>query len=118
MLIKIPFKTPTTNHLYYHKGNIKILKKDAREIRDKIINICSKLKHNFGEGLLRVNVWIHEQWYYKNGSICKKDIANREKFLIDSVFKGLGIDDKIIFEHHMFKVDDNQEFAEIQIDEI
>jgi len=45
----------------------------------------------------------------------EKDIANRKKFLIDSVFRGLGLDDSFIFEHTMFKVQSEEEKAAITI---
>jgi len=39
--IIIPFKTPTVNHLYWHKGNMKILTTPAREFRKKIEKIIN-----------------------------------------------------------------------------
>ena len=45
----------------------------------------------------------------------KKDIANREKFLIDSVFNALGLDDCFIFEHAMRKAQSDEEKAIIII---
>jgi len=107
--IKIPFKTPSINHLYYHRGNMKILTKEARELKEEIKQIVYKS---------RVEVEIHENWLTKKGEIKKKDIANREKFLIDSVFAALGMDDKFIFEHSMKKVQDDQEFAVITIQKL
>ena len=89
MKIILPFKTPTINHLYYHKGNIKIMKKEAKDLRKEIIEIVLKSKTLF-KGLenhpLGVDVAIFENWHCKDGSIKKKDVANREKFLIDSVY--------------------------------
>ena len=37
--ITIPFKTPTVNHLYWHRGNIKIMTKEAKELRKEIEDI-------------------------------------------------------------------------------
>ena len=36
MIIRIPFKTPTVNHLYGHHGNRKYLKPEAKKLREKI----------------------------------------------------------------------------------
>ena len=116
--IKIPFKTPTSNHLYWHKGNIKIMKSEAKELRERINQICLEIPNTLKEGLkekLKVEVEIHENWYTKKWGIARKDISNREKFLTDSVFKSLGIDDKLIFEHTMKKVQSETEFAIIKI---
>ena len=100
---------------------MKILTKEARELKEEIKQIVYKslpfVCSNLNDGL-RVEVEIHENWITKKGEIKKKDIANREKFLIDSVFAALGIDDKFIFEHSMKKVQDDQEFAIIKIEEV
>lgn len=120
--IRLPFKTPTINHLYWHKGNMKIMKTDAKRIREEIVDIVKKSLpfaiSNIDNGL-KVTVEVHEDWFTKEGKVKKKDIANREKFLIDSVFNSLGIDDKFIFEHHLWKVqNDLEEFSIIKIEEI
>jgi len=36
-------------------------------------------------------------WYYKNGNVKKKDVQNMNRLLIDAVFRGLGIDDSVLF---------------------
>jgi len=115
MIITIPFKTPTINHLYWHKGNIKIIKKEARELREKIKEIVDNLPIIIMAGNLKVNIDIHEDWLCKDGSVKRKDILNREKFLVDSVFDALGIDDKYIYEHTMRKVQSKKEFAIVTI---
>ena len=116
--IVIPFRTPTVNHLFWHKGNIKIMKTEAKELREKIRKIVIKslpfVCPNLNDGL-KVVVEIHEDWYTKKGTVKRKDISNREKFLTDSVFKALGIDDKFIFEHTMKKVQSKNEKAVIII---
>ena len=120
----IPFKTPTINHLYYHRGNMKILSKEARELRAKIEELLDKehiheavevIKEN--DCKLRVLIRIQENWLTKKGEVKRKDIANREKFLIDSVFNALGIDDKMIYEHTSMKVQGEDECAIVNIEE-
>lgn len=119
--ITIPFKTPTINHLFWHKGNIKIMKTEAKKLREEIKKIVLKdisfVCPNLNDGL-KVIVEIHEDWFCKNGSVKRKDIANREKFLTDSVFDALNIDDKYIFEHIMKKIQSNEEKAVIKIEEL
>ena len=116
--IKIPFKTPTCNHLYWHRGNMKIMKTEAKELREEIKQIVYKslpfVCVNLNDGV-KVEVEIHENWFTKKGDVARKDIANREKFLIDSIFKALNIDDKFIFNHNFLKVQDEKEFALIKI---
>lgn len=121
MIIKIPFKTPTINHLYWHRGNIKIMKTEAKELREEIRKIVIKslpfICPNLNDGL-KVVVEIHENWFTKKGVVARKDISNREKFLIDSVFKALNLDDKFIFEHVSLKIQDDEEFALIKIEKM
>ena len=119
MKLTIPFRTPSVNALYgttFRHGGM-YLKKEAKDLKKEILNLISVSTPNeFSNGTnkeLKITVKIFEDWYTKKGDIKKKDISNREKFLIDSVFEGLGIDDKQIFEHNMIKVQSKDEKAEI-----
>jgi len=123
MIIELPFKTPTINHLYYHRGSFKVLTKEARELRNEIVSIVQSSinkdeLNELEDKELSVIVEVYEDWYCVDGSIKKKDIANREKFLIDSVFLGLEIDDKQIFESKFIKKQANKEKSIIKIQEM
>lgn len=120
--IKIPFKTPTINHLYWHRGNMKIMTTEAKKLRKKINEIVwAGLNEwdplDYVNKKLKIEVEIHENWLTKKGEVKKKDILNREKFLIDSIFNSLSdlYDDKFIFEHTMKKIQSEEEFAIIKI---
>ena len=122
MEIKIPFKTPSINHLHGHnKFGAFYLKPEAKKLREEIKEIVMKslpfVCPNLNAGL-KVIVEIHENWFSKKGQALRKDVANREKFLIDAVFDALDIDDKFIFEHNLSKVQDEEEFALIKIESI
>ena len=124
MIFTIPFKTPTINHLYWHRGNIKIMTKDARDLKKEIIEIIhsqqvlAPISSKPADTYLRVEVDVYEDWHTIEGYVKKKDIANREKFLIDCVFEGLGIDDKFIFIQTMRKVQSCEEKSVIKIEVI
>jgi len=114
----IPFKTPSINHLYGQHGFHKYLKPEAKKLREQINQIVQKIgvsSFSSTSGPFKITVEIYEDWYTKNGEVKKKDISNREKFLIDSVFEALNIDDKMIFEHTMRKIQSNEEKAVIKI---
>ena len=109
MIIKIPFRTPTVNHLYCYTRRGCFMKKEAKELRKEIVKIVDKQPTeeiaSLKNKILGVDVAIFERWYNLDGITVKKmDIANREKFLIDSVFEGLGIDDKFVFYQSMRKL--------------
>ena len=118
MEIEIPFKTPTINHLYGQHGVHKYLKPEARALRDEIEKIvfdCAQVPPLNKK--LSVTVQIHENWLTKKGDVKKKDVSNREKFLIDSIFDAIGVDDKMIYKHTMEKIQSNEEKAVIKIEE-
>ncbi len=123
MKIVIPFRTPTINHLYGQRktgfGQTRFLKKEAVELREEIKKICQKKNVGKLRGKkLKLNVEVYENWHTKKGEVKKIDISNREKFLVDSVFLGLGLDDKFIFEHTMKKIQSDKEKSVIIIEEL
>lgn len=119
MKFVIPFKTPTINHLYGQSGYRKFLTKEAKILREKIKEIVSEQNDDLIiGGKLSIEIKIHEDWYCKNGTIKRKDISNREKFLVDSIFEDLNLDDKQIFTHIMIKIQDKEEYSEITIQNI
>lgn len=112
----IPFKTPTINHLYGQYGYRKFLKPEAKILREKIKQIIYNQNDDLViDGRLSIDIQIHENWLNKNRSIKRKDISNREKFLVDSIFEDLNVDDKQIFKHTMTKIQDTEEFIEVEI---
>lgn len=110
MIITIPFKTPTINHLYGFRGFHKFITKEAKEVKAKIAEeVKEAMKNQYiwtGEVApkLDVQIAIYENWLTKKGEVARKDISNREKFLMDSIFEALGIDDRFIFKHTMIKI--------------
>jgi len=118
MIIEIPFKTPSVNHLYFNWQNRRILTKEARNLKKEIKEIVDKsfFKKESLEGEeLEVEVEIYENWYTKKNKVKRKDVSNREKFLIDAVFDVLGLEDKFIFKHTMKKIQSQTEKAIINI---
>lgn len=119
MKIIIPFKTPTINHLYWHKGNMKIMTTEAKKLRERINEICFFLdKTGLGNKKIDMFIDIYENWETKKGEIKKKDLLNREKFLVDSIFEAIGIDDKFIFKQTFRKIQSDEEKAVIEIREL
>lgn len=117
MNITIPFKTPTINHLYGFRGYRKFLTKEAKDLKKEIKEIVDKIpSEDFEDEKLSVTIFIYEDWYTQYDEVKCKDLSNREKFLTDSIFEALGLDDKYIFEHVMKKVQSEEEKAEINIE--
>lgn len=95
---------------------MKILTKEANEIRKKIDNIVKDMNvKELQDKKLNITIDIYEDWTTKVGDVKKKDIANREKFLVDSIFKSMGIDDKFIFKQTFRKIQSKEEKAVIDI---
>ncbi len=100
---------------------MKIIKTSARELRERITGIVNKQNLDPNpdkEYKLKVEVEIHENWLTKKGITKRMDIMNREKFLTDSIFKALGVDDKFIYEYNIKKIQSKTEKAVIKISEI
>lgn len=123
MEINLPYKTNfSVNSMYRVTRQGKFLKREALNLRTKIIEDVKKqmdLVHRYDCVKLTVGIIFVENWLYKNGEIRKADLDNRLKFLIDSVFKALDLDDKMIYEIYARK--EHNELAEatvITIDEL
>jgi Holliday junction resolvase RusA-like endonuclease len=113
--IVIDKKTPSINHLHGHNkfGNF-YLKKEGRELKkyilEKVKNQVPKTKlKSFQNTKLSIIVEVYENWYTKKGTVKRADLANKEKFLTDSVFDALGLDDCFIFEYTMKKIQSKDE---------
>lgn len=113
--IVIDKKTPSVNHLYGHNrfGSFYI-KKEGKDLRKYIFekiedSVPKNILQNFLNTKLSVVVEIHENWHTKKGTVKKKDVANREKFLIDSVFGALGLEDSFVFNHNLIKIQNEDE---------
>ena len=119
MKLTIPFKTPSINHLYSQRGYRKFPTKEAKEIRKDINTLIKHKKidiESFKDKELNVNVKLYENWYNKNNTIKRADCTNRSKFLDDSVFDSLGLDDKQIFNYTIEKIKSDIEYAGIFIE--
>jgi len=122
MIITIPFKTPTINHLYGFRGFHKFITKEAKEVKKKIaeeVKAVMKEQYIWTGNItpkLQVQIAIYENWLTKKGDVARKDISNREKFLMDSIFEALEIDDKFIFKHTMVKIQSEIEKAVVTIE--
>jgi len=113
-MFTVQSKTPSVNHLYgQSKFGTRYMKPEAKALKLEIIeSIREQAKrqkfvlNDWTERLLTVTVTVTEDWFTIKNTAKKKDIANREKFLIDSVFEALGLDDKHIWKHTMIKKTD------------
>jgi len=115
--IEIPFETPSTNKLYPQFKGRRILSEEARALKESIGWIILKQKTDgkiivpecFKTDPLFVVIAVYDNWFTKKGKIKKKDVCNKEKFLIDSIFKSLELDDKNIFHATIVKMQYDKE---------
>jgi len=118
MKIVVPLNTPSVNHLYGRRGFRSYLKPEAKELRKEIIEIVQQTAADpifLPQRPLEIHIKIYENWYNKDGTIKRKDIGNKEKFLVDSIFEGLNADDKVIFKHTMEKIQSDEEKFEVEL---
>jgi len=128
MEINLPYKTNfSVNSMYRVTRQGKFLKREALNLRTKIIKDIKDIKDVKNKGQyetlrdkkLTVGIIFIENWLYKNGEERRADLDNRLKFLIDSVFKGLNLEDKMIYELYARKEQSElSEETRITIDEL
>lgn len=115
----IPFKTPTVNTMYATFNGHRIKSKEARELSKEVDLIVKSTPTEIIKGELSVNITIYSNWHNKDGSIKKRDIANLEKFITDSIFNNLEeMDDSQIFEINLKKIQCVEEITEVEINKI
>lgn len=118
MKIIIPFKTPTVNLMYATFRGYRVKSKEARELAKEVDLIVKSTPTEIIKGELNVNITIYSNWYNKNGTIKKRDIANLEKFITDSIFSNLeDMDDSQIFNINLKKIQSDKEYTEVEIKE-
>ena len=122
--IEIPFKTPSINLMYVTwspRGSartMRIKSKEAKAAAKEVEKIVKESSIEQIDGELEVSITIYSNWYNKDGTIKKKDIANLEKFITDSIFASIeGMDDKQIFKITMNKIQSTEERSVIKITE-
>jgi len=114
--ITIPFKTPTVNLMYSTFRGHRVKSKQARDLSKEVKEIVLNTPTQIITGELEATIDIYSNWYNKDGTIKKRDIANLEKFITDSIFENLDqMDDKQIFKITMNKIQSREEKSVIGI---
>ncbi len=89
------------------------------EVFPQVQDAYAKCKNKYEGGLIVAVVHVHTQFFTKGGEVKVLDIDNFAKQIIDSVFPPLGINDKMIFDLRLRKVQyDGQPKCEIRLKEI
>jgi len=131
-IISIACKTPSVNALYgtfiipskngKRPNIIRGMKTDAKhlkkEVENKLFTLDTSKFDKFKEKKLFVTLAVHGNWYNKDKTVKKKDLANYEKFITDTVFEYLGLKDQFVFEYYMLKVQSDTEGFVLQIEDL
>ena len=116
MKFKIPFKTPTINTMYATFHGHRVKSAESRKLAEQVKEIVLNSPTEILEGELVVTIDIYSNWYNKNGTIKKRDIANLEKFITDAIFSNLeDMDDKQIRKITMNKIQSDEEYSIVEI---
>lgn len=118
--IKIPMLPPSANAIYApvnlgRKGQSIIMKKGAVEwIKQATLFLPPrKVPDNVK---LRMELEYHANWYTKDGSVKQKDVRNYEKLVCDTVCRRYGINDKLVWESLVTKVQsDEKEYVMVKL---
>lgn len=61
------------------------------------------------DGRVGIRFSVHDDWYFKNGKMRKKDVHNLCKVLTDLVTEKMGFDDSLVWEFQAVKVQDKKD---------
>jgi len=119
---RIPSLPPSVNNLYYHiKGHFGeyqyVLKPEVRLWKTKAKEFIPLFKPvDHPTGLLYLHFTAVASWYYKNGSIKRRDVANFDKVIVDTVFEKLGIGDEFVWDRRCTKRhSETEEYVEVEL---
>lgn len=102
----------------------RILTKEARQFKENVTRVCEDefdllwkfVKEIKDNEILKVEYLFCSRWINKNGTNKKKDVANFEKLLTDSIMGCMKIDDKMIWNIRMIKLhSETKEFVLVKI---
>lgn len=113
--ITIPFASQSVNKMYATFRGNRIKSRESREYSEKVKKVIENGSYEKLEGELNILIEIYSNWYNKNKTIKKKDLANFQKSTVDSVFDALEMDDSQIFKMILKKIQSNEEKSEITI---
>lgn len=117
--ITLPFVPPTTNKLYTKYGFIEKPTKESKELIKKISQICQYLREDillFVDVPLKVTIELHSNWLTQKNTIKKSCIEKRATFIKNSVFNAIEIDDKMIVDYTLRKIQSEEEKTIITIE--
>ena len=117
---KIPMLPPSLNSIYkinYVKREC-YMDKNARKFKCDAKLYTPNLSGKYVEGTkLIISVKYYGNWKNKDGSIKRKDGQNLDTCLYDAIFEKMGVDDKVAFKGSWEKIQSDEEFTIVKIEE-
>jgi len=112
----IPNLPPSVNSLYniIHAQRRIYLKPEARKWKTDAKLFMPVLACE-GWETASIALYLHGNWYFKNGNRRKIDLQNLEKLIIDAVSEKAGICDSVFFSKHSRKIQDEKEEVRVKI---
>ena len=119
MQFKIPALPPSDNVLYgiNYRKRCKYMTREGREFAMLVKKSTPPFSFKEQQPLI-VSVEFHGAWYNKgNKKIKKKDVQNLGKCLFDAIFEKGGVDDSHAWECSFLKVQDEEVYTLVNIEE-
>ena len=106
----VPGVPPSYNQSFKIAFKLKqvYLSPDAKRFKDKVM-IHIPYFEIPDEAKITIIIKYHDNWYYKNGKLKRKDVQNMDKLIIDAIFKRLGVDDSHVWCNVNVKVQNMEE---------
>jgi Holliday junction resolvase RusA-like endonuclease len=115
---KIPLLPPSMNKLYainYRTRSV-YMTPEAREFKTKMKLFITSMPIDSTKKL-SLKLDVHTDWYFKNGKPKKSDIQNLIKVVVDALSERLGFDDSLIWSFTANKVQSNESFIWLELEQ-
>jgi len=114
----IPGRPLSGNTLYkVARGGHIYLTPEAKRYKDeaKPFVLDAYTPKTYRGGVLTLRLDVVDDWYYKNGEVRRIDADNLIKLVQDAVFQHLDLDDSLVFEASVRKVQDKGVLPHVRV---
>jgi Holliday junction resolvase RusA-like endonuclease len=96
----------------------RVLTPAARAYKEQVAqHVAAARAQGLPKGPLRATlVYVSPRWYTQEGDIARKDVANREKLVMDAVFQQLRMEDSWVFHLVLEKVHGREEMTVLKLE--
>ena len=117
---KIPMLPQSVNSVYKvnYRTRQMYMSAEGKRFKDMAEKLTPKINFSSEKPIIDIKIKYYGRWYCKNGNVRRVDGPNLDKILYDAIFKGLDLDDSLVFMWQGEKVQSDKEYTEVEIKEV